>query len=712
MYVFVTRELYPFTAGGIGRAVANMLNALPSSIRARAAVVYLGENVEESAFSEVFPGVRFEKASSDSFEVNDEAGRHYAPGWAYSNSILNWESVRAMQALRRIEQRLGPVDYVEFPDWGAPAFSTLQERNLGRMLHGTTIAIRLHTTDGVLVDRENRHVDLVSLCLHDLERKALRDCDLIIAQLAPVGEAMGEFYALGEGWRRKLVVHAPPVEIDAPVASSPQRFLADTPITFTSKIQSVKRPEIFVDGVVRFMRERPAYRGQAVFLAHAFDPAYLARIQSSIPADLRRRFDFLGGIQGKPRDALIAKSVCVFPSAWESFCLAAYEAALLGALPVVNASNPAFGPGTPWKAGVCCGAFDGTENSLTRILIELFDTNPPLEVIVLPEQPWPWTHRSMVAKPLNKQARLLPLSVVVRSADAGADLLESLQHLQRLALADCTISVEGPAAADAVASLIIEDISAGRWPGVSMLDQLPDEGLVAFVDAYGAVSLPFLEDSVRALSLKDEFDAVVGQEAITQKPIYDLLEGVFTYENYRVVHGEAFASAIYENRAIGRPVVLRAELARALRLQGAVGPFDRWRAALIALRREPRIIVASEVSLVVSNARDMQSSISGVLRTYHEVLAGQSALLGAAPVPLFAVEVGACVQVLQVVNDSAGLQAFAAADPACATAQELQAYRESEVAQISLALARSLERRIPWALRLARRALATWRGRG
>ena len=64
-----------------------------------------------------------------------------------------------MQALLALEQDVGPLGYVEFPDWGGLAFETCQARRLGRGLRDATIAVRLHTTDSLLSAIERRWTD-------------------------------------------------------------------------------------------------------------------------------------------------------------------------------------------------------------------------------------------------------------------------------------------------------------------------------------------------------------------------------------------------------------------------------------------------------------------------------------------------------------------------------------------------------------------------
>ena len=116
--VFVTRELFPFTAGGIGRVIANMLMTAPEEDRAEMAVLYVGDNVEADAFAVAHPGVTFLAWPHSRFQQVDERGEIFPPMSAFTHSMLHWESVHVLQGLLELERLKGPLEYVEFVDWG------------------------------------------------------------------------------------------------------------------------------------------------------------------------------------------------------------------------------------------------------------------------------------------------------------------------------------------------------------------------------------------------------------------------------------------------------------------------------------------------------------------------------------------------------------------------------------------------------------------
>ena len=342
-------------------------------------------------FAARFPGVLLVDASPATYSQYDSGFRYPRPEH-YTTHALHAESVRAMQALKRLERGHGQLRYVEFPDWGAVAFASLQEKRLGLAFQSATLAVRLHTSDSMLSATESKPVDAASLVLYDLERKALADCDLVIGQVPGTARAMQSFFDFDDSeWLPRLMIDAPPVvlEYGAPAISS--IVPSNTPIVFSSKIQRIKRPDVFVRGCCDFLRANPTYRGTVHLVAMAPDPDYVDEIKRLVPVDLAGRFVFDTGAGAQARHAIIRESVCVFPSTFESFCLAAYEASMAGALSVVNGVNPAFYDESPWQDRVNCAKFDGTAAGLALTLTEVFVTGATSTIVRVPTHARPWT---------------------------------------------------------------------------------------------------------------------------------------------------------------------------------------------------------------------------------------------------------------------------------------------------------------------------------
>lgn len=658
MRVFVTRELHPFTAGGIGRVIGNILATSSPSQLARTAIVYVNAELDEARFKSVYPEVTFVRACHKDYRVRNDDGV-YPALWAYDDSVLHWESVLAMQMLRHLENEHGPIDSIEFPDWGAAAFAATQEKKLGRAFRDTTIAVRLHTTDSVLASVESRNVDIHALALYDLERKALADCDLIVAQLRMVSDAMRDFYGFSpEEWDPRVVVSSPPVLLDtiAP-AQSTVEVKPDTPIIFSSKIQHVKRPDVVILGCIEFMRRCADYTGTVRFLAHAFDASYLARLKEFIPEDLEHRFVFLGGVQGAERERAISVSICVFPSVWESFCLAAYEASISGALCVVNENNPAFSPGTPWRDAENCRTFDGTARGLAEVLQDIHEKPlARLRPVTLPgaHEDLENGARSSIASQANAiPARTSSCAIVIACRDSGVGLLSTLKQANEIHAYDMSMHVVDLGSQESITMRVLDEIEqmeqcevvvhrSSGWDSASSALNEVIAGLnhdyVLLVEPGVEFSPGFVADSIRALDTNQGFDYVVAQHASDPELSLRAVSAQHYFKNVRVLVGEALCRGLYVNGYVaGVLVARRATIAYTKFLEGlSMGLL--WDHMMRAVAAGSRVIVSSRIESVNHASFGLLEASSSLLdqrHGYHDLVRRNHIKFGKHLLPMY-----------------------------------------------------------------------------
>src|SRR5262245_37431429 len=150
-----TWELKPFTPGGIGVLVHNILKVYGHDPDAEISVLwYGGSKVTERLFLRVFPTCRF-FAAQDWVEKGNDTGALFPPADAFFLD-RHWQSFQLMRALAAIERDRGPFDVIEFPDFGGAALATLQEKRLGRGFQSSVISVRLHSTEAVLRRYDHR----------------------------------------------------------------------------------------------------------------------------------------------------------------------------------------------------------------------------------------------------------------------------------------------------------------------------------------------------------------------------------------------------------------------------------------------------------------------------------------------------------------------------------------------------------------------------
>lgn len=665
--VFITRELYPFTAGGIGRVVANILD-LPEFSEARTdaatpdvAVVFLGEPLDQDRFRSRFPNVLLVDASPRTYvEFDPVDDCRYVPADQYTTHRLHVESVRAMQALKRLERTNGHLSYIEFPDWGGVAFASLQERQLGRAFADSTIAVRLHTSDSVLSAVESTYVDRSSLVLYDLERKALSECDLLIGQTEGSARAMQSIFDFSDAeWAARRCIDAPPVVLDQGIAV--ERSIVpgwETPIVFSSKIQRIKRPDVFIKGCCDFLAEHSNYAGKIYILASVADADYLAEIRALIPEALIERFSFISDASSEIRFEVIRQSVCVFTGNFESFCLAAYEASLSGAICVLNQSNPAFGDASPWRDGSNCVKFDGSPADLADRLRWLFQSARAVDAVSLPAGTRPWqlvVSRSSLMQGSPGEVSLPLVSVLVPHYNLGRYVEETVDSILGSNYPNLEVLVVDDASTEQDALAAIGRIAARNDPRIRIVTLNRNRGLaatrnVAMQNARGAFFLTldaddliapdFVAMAVNALLLNPDVAFVVPQVAYFD----DGVEGNparLAWTRCLTFVGEARASGVVQNCFSTATVIGRAEVFRAFKYDECLKAYEDWDMYMRALMSGVRFLVTNSVHFYYRKRSNSMIHDPLALRRlgyyYHDITRSKFVGMGAYRLPMYVV---------------------------------------------------------------------------
>ncbi|MGA4551114.1 glycosyltransferase [Methylorubrum aminovorans] len=577
--VFVTPELSPFTAGGIGRVVYNIISEMSQADRDRTFIVGIGFQFTEQQVQKFLPGVRLINVS----DHPEGATGFDLPSWAFSNTIWHWRSLQILKTLKRLVAVGTLIDYIEFPDWGGLAFCTTQEKLLSGFLAESTIAVRLHSSTAVLLRHEDNVPSLDALCQIDLERKALIDCNMIVGQLESSAETTKEVLKISdEEWLGRFYLHSPPVIIDRPLAANVTPIDVSQNILFTSKIQPLKAPDVFIRGVAGFMTENPDYIGKAILCAHNFDKELHKKLERLIPSHLAERFEFDSNVSGSFRDALISRSVVVITSRIESYCLAAYEASLMGARLIVNGGNDAFGITTPWHDGLNCYKFDGTAHSLTSALSKNFRSRDDLRPVRVNRHKEPWkvaaeklSSRKISDKILSAERAPL-VSFVVSHFNMGRHLPETLHNIFQQTYDNLEVIVVDDGSSDKFSVDLIDRIAQSYQARLRVIKLSGNVGLAAArnvgiasargefivtLDADDLIRRDFVSIGVRALLRETKFDVLVPQTAFFR----DMSDIALNQDNiefvdYAVFVGEAFASGIVANRYSTATALFRASI--------------------------------------------------------------------------------------------------------------------------------------------------------
>lgn len=422
----VTEELAPWAPGGIGQILAHLIeDTLARSADVSVTVVVPHESVLEEQELKRRYGPRIELRHAERPE------RGCSPDHA--------QGLAVMGALAQLEAEGPPLEAVEFADFKGWAFAAVEEKRLRRALGQSRIGVRLHGPASLIAWRERTPVDP---WVFELERLALANADVVVAHLGATADAVASFFGFDEAWRARVRVEFPP--LGAELRARPERR-ATRDLVFATKVQAIKRPDLFVLAASRVMRQRPDWRGRAVLAASRASSDAGAALDALIPQEFKHRFVPHTGTRAERRE-LFAGNVVVVPSDFEAFSLVAWEAAQQGATLVLNERCPAFAAGTPLWSDAGTLRFDGTLDSLAQALERALALEAPPRAPPRPATPW-WLAERPAPSPSNAQRA--SVSVVVLDDGRPAALEATLSSI---------------AASERLPEETLVGCRRGRWP--------------------------------------------------------------------------------------------------------------------------------------------------------------------------------------------------------------------------------------------------------
>lgn len=308
-----SRELAPYTGGGIGAYTAGMARVLAAA----------GHEVH--VLTQAHPGL----------VERDGAVTLHAVHPSAEEQRIHHQELRHAFALARTLGGLGSFDLIEFPEFGAEGVAALLAREAGTGFLEPLLVVRLHTPNMEIreADRDDR-LDLHLATLDQAEEVAMRRADLLLAPTEFILDRV-----------RSRLPGAPPAAVvrhPFPVASEPRRG-EETPgsmrVVFTGRLQRLKGVETLVRAGVRLLETGV----DVVFEFHGGDTP-TAPGGGSMQAHLealtgshRARFHFHGqSPHAVALEAVRGATLCCFPSEWDNLSTACLEAMAAGQPVVVS----------------------------------------------------------------------------------------------------------------------------------------------------------------------------------------------------------------------------------------------------------------------------------------------------------------------------------------------------------------------------------------
>jgi glycosyltransferase involved in cell wall biosynthesis/predicted SAM-dependent methyltransferase len=612
--VFVTVELYPLSTGESGKLIINLLSAMSEMDRTRSIVILADEALDQCLARTTYPEVRFE-GLEDVAEVRDSD--RYPPKNAYCHTTeWHWRSVCILRKLLKLEQEGLAFDYIEFPDYCGLGFAATQEKLFEGAFAHTALAVRLYGTEGIALSTGERPTGRASLVLHDIERKALRDCNRVITPSMPVADHYHSFYGFDlSEWASRIVLHSLPVPTDNTGVAKSCVVSPDMPLLFLSNLQRNKAPDIFVRACVGFMRLYPEYAGEVHFLSQDKNPEDCVYVEKLIPSDLAHRFKFHDSlIPRAQREQLISQGVSVFSSRCETFCLAAFEASLLGGAVLLNAVNPAFSQLTPWRDAENCIKFDGTVESLVEGLHRLFREGPELAPVSPRSNVVPW---EAIAPPVESTGLIesdpeAPLvSVIIPNFNLGAYLPYTLSSVAASGYPNIEIIVCDDASTDPYTiellghleqdfkdrslSIVYAKYNRGLAGARNLAIRKAKGKYILTLDADDLISPEFIAKAVGALERNPDYSIVVPQTAYFSHERNEIPQTQSEYIGFLLFYGEALANGFFDNRFSTATVLARRALFDELKYREDLRAWEDWDFYLRAVIAGKRFIVTNEL---------------------------------------------------------------------------------------------------------------------
>jgi hypothetical protein len=345
--------------------------------------------------------------------------------------------------------------------------------------------------------------------------------------------------------------------------------------------------------------------------------------------------------------------VTIFSTAYESFCLAAHEAALLGSMVVVNNNNPAFGDDTPWIDEENCFKFDGGIRHLTERLQYIWSnrgarlSRPTLNT----GDPYWMHHFDDAGYGRTEEVRGIDLTIVVPVRTEELGWLDSiapfllLTALRLQILIVCDLNTRDNVRSEVVAAL--DDAVRKRGGTARRIDLDYNEGLAGMLNFGVRSSIGRYIAIVTPGSIMDPDFVVRACELLEERGDFDLAIPQVGYPRYtesavgvhvhRCVIGEALNSSVFTNVMSGIDFIARRETLIELEFDEDLDRYVDWDFLLRATTSGRRTACLNTVGVIANGAE-----LSGPFRSHLDrVLVKHTAEGGPALGLLLAFDAGA-----------------------------------------------------------------------
>ncbi len=322
--VFCTEELYPITAGGLGRFMFNVSKILYTDFN----LILIIPNIKE----EQVHNLKQQYSFFQNIEIITKSIEIKMPYWDAKGKFFR----DTILSLAKTQQ----IGLVEFYDFGGTALELLFYRQAHPdKLKNVKIWVRHHMTIGEISKIEHPHIpNPLTYYIQKREQQAIQAADGVFVQAQSTKHTIKN---------NNCIVSYPPVEKMKSFYNENNYERKD--ILYFGKIQQCKNIEVLIESIVNLLDKgyledlnRCIIVGHIVPNSYNVFPTYQDEIFSLIPLKYKHKFLFLGPWDlDKLPDIAKNTKFAVLPSKIESFCLAAHELAS-GGMPMILNNLPVY----------------------------------------------------------------------------------------------------------------------------------------------------------------------------------------------------------------------------------------------------------------------------------------------------------------------------------------------------------------------------------
>lgn len=437
---FVSLEIYPATAGGVGILLHHTIRYLLKN----GYEIVLLLDVQPEEFEKFDKRDRMEWENGHNLHVYSVA--KLCSGKTLPDArVPHPEVVRSARIALALEEvcTLHRVEMVEFYDYCGPAHAFLATTLVER----PAVAVRLHNTVELIARKIRSRMEPERVVQFAAERMSLRGADLVLSsgkrffdwEIAPLYPEID----------RSRVHMSPPLH--TPVGRVKTNALAKD-VVFYGRLSTFKGLDIFLKGAVLALRNAAFldWIGKFVIIGPEETVAStynLSEMKEFIPESLQERFEFTGRVTHQVlMERLQGAAFACFANRMESFCYAAHEVHTAG-VPLILSDTATFRD--HFVEGETALFFDGTPTGLAERMIELAgDSDMRRKLAKAGQDRAPsylvdhYTRHLEAARSLPRsQGQAVRAGVVVLSEGQGAPLTQTLQTVSVANLPDTAVFV-------------------------------------------------------------------------------------------------------------------------------------------------------------------------------------------------------------------------------------------------------------------------------